>query len=53
MEEWYLTLKPVESAAAFEWRYIKIYIVGCGGALVESTPLDRRVVGSNPYLATM
>ena len=25
--------------------------VGRGGALVESVPLDRRVVGSNPALA--
>jgi len=28
-------------------------IVGCGGALVESIPFNRRVVGSNPALATM
>ena len=26
-------------------------VVGRGGALVESMPLDRRVLGSNPALA--
>ena len=28
-------------------------LVGHGGALVETTPFDRRVVGSNPALAAM
>jgi len=28
-------------------------LVGRGGALVESMPLDQRVVGSNPALAAM
>ena len=28
-------------------------IVGHGGALVETTPFDRRVLGSNPAIAAM
>src|SRR6218665_1915950 len=28
-----------------------LWLVGCGGVLVESMRLDRRVVGSNPVLA--
>ena len=33
--------------------YELIWIVGFGGALVESMPFDRKVVGSNPALAAM
>ena len=37
-----------------EYEFIKYTDdVGHGGALVETTPFDRRVVGSNPALAAM
>ena len=34
-------------------KVIKHKIVGHGGALVEATSFDRRVLGSNPTLAAM
>src|SRR6218665_2745981 len=33
--------------------YFNFLFVGHGGALVETTPFDRRVAGSNPALAAM
>src|SRR6218665_379047 len=43
----------VEELHAQCTRTDQLAMVGHGGALVETTPFDRRVVGSNPALAAM
>ena len=34
-------------------RNLHVYVMGHGGALVETTPFDRRVVDSNPALTVI
>ena len=44
------------SLSAITDRLMKTFVntlVGHGCTLIETTPFDRRVVGSNPVLATM
>src|SRR6218665_1185556 len=45
-----LCCSRTESCNSFFYHYLLIF-VGHGGTLVDSMPLDRKVVGSNPILA--
>src|SRR6218665_1650770 len=45
-----LCCSRTESFNSFFYNYLLIF-VGRGGTLVDSMPLDRKVVGSNPILA--
>ena len=45
--------EPVGRIALSAMRMAHCGHVGHGGALVETTPFDQRVVGSNPALAAM
>src|SRR6218665_2951742 len=45
-----LCCSRTESFNSFFYNYLLVF-VGRGGKLVDSMPLDRKVVGSNPILA--